>query len=114
MPRDGLFMLGMTCFFLSASGPTTREIMFTHRSRRSGKTARGLESRCHCATHGGELAASCKRLSRRVLPADDSEARQTPSYHRHGSQNSLGLCITCSAQKRLTTKPSFPAATKKP
>ena len=28
--------------------------------------------------------------------------------------NSLGLCITCSALKRLTTKPSFTAATKKP
>src|ERR1700736_3231900 len=42
MPRDGLFMLGMTCFFPSASGPRTRGIMFTHRSRRSGRTARGL------------------------------------------------------------------------
>src|SRR5271166_2519370 len=44
------------------------------------------EPRCYCATNGGQLAASCKRLSRRVLSAHHSETRQAPGNHRHRSQ----------------------------
>jgi len=70
------------------------------------------EPRCHCVTHGRELAASRQRLSRRVLSAYHSQARH-PKQSPPQLRNSHALCITCSALKKPTTKPSFTAAMKK-